>query len=81
MTERLIPTRQCHEQHSLADGGSTSMFHTVDAAEPNTERMGTLTILVCVKCAYIEAICDHVHNSWNEDGTQLTCDFCGADGT
>lgn len=35
----------------------------------------------CDTCFHLEAYCMHVKNSWNEDGTELTCDFCGVDGT
>ena len=35
----------------------------------------------CDACFRLEAYCTHVKNSWNEDGTELTCDFCGVDGT
>lgn len=41
-------------------------------------------IYICADpcCAkLIKAICTHVQNSWNPEGTVLSCDFCGADGT
>lgn len=35
----------------------------------------------CDTCSRLEAYCMHTKNSWDEDGTTLTCDFCGVDGT
>lgn len=43
---------------------------------------GEVILLVCEKCPYIATTyCMHKKNSWNEEGTQLTCDLCGIDGT
>lgn len=35
----------------------------------------------CDVCHHLEAYCMHTHNSWDDEGTTLTCDFCGVDGT
>lgn len=35
----------------------------------------------CDTCFHLEAYCTHRKNSWDDDGTTLTCDFCGVDGT
>lgn len=43
--------------------------------------LGVLCVLACDQCPYLEAHCEHKENSWNADGTQLTCNLCGADGT
>lgn len=38
-------------------------------------------IWICDVCHFLESYCLHKKNSWNEDGTTLTCDACGIDGT
>jgi hypothetical protein len=42
---------------------------------------GSIQIEECSKCGYIIVVCEHIHNEWNEDGTQLICRLCGSDGT
>jgi hypothetical protein len=41
----------------------------------------SIYIGACDVCHHVVAQCNHDKNSWNEDGTTLTCDFCGIDGT
>lgn len=33
------------------------------------------------QCAKMFAYCEHVNNTWNEQGDMLTCDLCGMDVT
>jgi hypothetical protein len=42
---------------------------------------GTIEILVCDSCGYITATCIHERNTWNDEGTILSCNMCGADVT
>lgn len=46
---------------------------------------GTWGIIICAEddCGGIQSgpQCPHVSNTWNADGTALTCDNCGIDGT
>lgn len=61
------PTPEDHKAH----GSYTADILTVENVE----------LSVCQTCHFIEAHCLHVKNSWNAEGTVLTCDFCGIDGT
>lgn len=43
---------------------------------------GMWLVEVCNQCDNITHItCQHTINKWNEEGTVLTCQSCGADGT
>jgi len=66
------PTSRGHESH----GGYSS-----DYREVATYPEGVVVLLVCNTCHFIEAYCNHSKCTWNTDGTILTCDFCGIDGT
>jgi hypothetical protein len=43
--------------------------------------LGGIQIEQCSICPYMFVMCEHKYNNWNEEGTQLTCDLCGEDGT
>lgn len=61
------PTPKRHAEH----GSFTSKM----------EFFGPVELWICEECHFIEAFCMHPKNTWNEEGTSLTCDFCGIDGT
>ena len=44
---------------------------------------GVWGLEICVNCGQpvLGPQCPHVHSTWNEEGTVLTCDNCGIDGT
>lgn len=43
---------------------------------------GAWEVEVCVNCGeQVSKHCAHVHSTWNDEGTVLTCDNCGIDGT
>lgn len=42
---------------------------------------GSVIVLTCESCAYAVEHCEHTVNKWNDEGTVLTCQRCGADGT
>lgn len=65
------PTLPHHQSH----GSFTSLY--ADVTVPG----GSVVLLICTMCHFIEAFCNHSQNSWNESETQLTCNFCGIDGT
>lgn len=47
------------------------------------KQVETLEVLICddPTCARVYARCICPNNTWNEDGTVLTCGFCGRDNT
>lgn len=47
------------------------------------KQVDTLEVLICddPTCARVYARCICPNNTWNEDGTVLTCGFCGRDNT
>jgi hypothetical protein len=49
----------------------------------NVRYLGPLQVEICADptCAKIFAMCEHSKNTWNAEGTTLTCDFCGRDVT
>ncbi len=46
-----------------------------------SSELGTVELEICDECFCVTALCEHEKNSWNDDGTVLTCDLCGVDGT
>lgn len=64
-----------HDEHTRARGGYGMDVLYLEST------LGVLCVLACDQCPYLEAHCEHKENSWNADGTQLTCNLCGADGT
>jgi hypothetical protein len=43
---------------------------------------GAWDVEICVNCgSQVSKHCAHEINTWNEEGTVLTCDNCGIDGT
>lgn len=51
--------------------------HGVDLVFSNDD----IEVWRCDVCSRLEAYCMHTRNSWDDGGTELTCDFCGVDGT
>ena len=43
--------------------------------------LGTLELELCDQCPFVKPRCTHENNTWNEAGTQLTCNLCGVGGT
>jgi hypothetical protein len=43
--------------------------------------LGSVMVEICDRCGYLVPRCEHQHNSWNPEGTILSCNLCGADGT
>lgn len=82
MTRRTTPE---HEEHSLRDGGFTQQTTRVFVERPDPEGVlvvvGWVQVSVCTTCLLVEAQCEHTKSSWNEEGTKLTCNLCGIDGT
>jgi hypothetical protein len=70
------PTKQNHQMHVVIDGGYESTISYI--SDP---ARGTIQLDICNICHYITATCEHENNTWNKDGTVLTCDLCGIDGT
>lgn len=64
-----------HEDHVRQSGGYRSSVLYMENAD------GRLMIEACTECDHVNVACEHVKNSWNVEGTQLTCDLCGIDGT
>lgn len=56
--------------------------HTYTAFVEVMNNHGVWVIGICKNCGVSEPPqCQHVSNSWNADGSLLTCDNCGIDGT
>lgn len=70
------PTLDKHDKHMAEDGGGS---HTLVNYE--TEPGDYVEMWICNKCSYIETFCEHVNNTWNDDETILSCNFCGLDVT
>jgi len=60
-----------HDEHG---GFSASVFYMENW-------LGSIQVEECDACAYWTVMCEHKLNTWNSNGTQLTCNLCGADGT
>lgn len=43
--------------------------------------VGDYQVWCCDVCHLLVAECMHPSATWGEEGTTLTCDFCGLDGT
>lgn len=67
---------KAHDEH-VAEPGTVFSFGVVYLSS----YLGTLQIGVCDQCPFMAVQCTHEHNEWNEEGTVLTCNLCGADGT
>lgn len=68
----IEPSKRLHDNHDY------TWFNVVTVSNDN----GSVELEICDFCGYIaRTTCDHIKNSWNEEGTRLTCDLCGADGT
>lgn len=70
-------TKANHERHIIeAEGYFVSNVHYLDNDK------GSVQVEFCSECGYVvSCICEHEMNTWNEEGTKLTCNLCGADGT
>lgn len=66
------PTYQRHHSH---DGAALLLEY------PTTPTGDEVTLWICEECHFIEAICEHSKCQWNKEGTELTCQLCGLDGT
>lgn len=56
--------------------------HTTSSMFEVENEHGVWGVLICNNCGtLVQRECPHVSNSWNEEGTVLTCDNCGIDGT
>lgn len=75
------PSQKRHDDHVRADGGYASRYASPVPVTFGDDAKGEITVEMCLTCGYVEARCAHEHSSWNENGTQLTCDLCGTDGT
>jgi hypothetical protein len=64
-----------HDEHIARSGGFSADYVTA------TSWLGTIEIESCDSCPLLWVRCIHEHNTWNTDGSQLTCDLCGVDGT
>jgi hypothetical protein len=42
---------------------------------------GDLMLEICEECHEVVAYCEHSKNSWDDEGTVLSCDLCGLDVT
>lgn len=64
-----------HEIHVAEDRHwSASVFYMENL-------LGAVQVEACTKCDHVEVQCEHKKNTWNADGTVLTCMLCGADVT
>lgn len=70
------PNEILHRLHVTENGHASFLFKHVA-----TEGFGVLEVEICEECHFIYAACTHQKNTWSEDGSTLTCDFCGIDGT
>lgn len=71
------PTYKAHQDHVRRSGIERQNVIQITEDETGSQ----IILLICPDCHMIETHCLHVSNSWNEDGTQLTCNLCGIDGT
>lgn len=56
--------------------------HTTCSVFEVENEHGIWGVEICTNCGtLVQRECPHVSNSWNEEGTVLTCDNCGIDGT
>lgn len=71
----MEPNEKIHKAHVKETGYWREKIEYVEGESYS------IMLLICETCHRIEAHCQHVKNSWNADGSKLTCDFCGIDGT
>lgn len=72
---QVEPTLKAHNEHVRRDGVETEELTYISTDD------GSIILLICPVCHHITTHCLHVNNTWNEEGSQLTCDLCGIDGT
>lgn len=81
MAQIREPNRLDHAAHVLEDGGFGGR-RGYARVEFGDGKAGLLLIEMCTTCGHVTtAACQHETNTWNDAGTKLTCDLCGADGT
>ena len=73
---RQAPSLEVHQAHY-----DTTNFASYTVEYMKNGRGDEVYLEICDQCKYIRASCMHLSNSWNEDGSILTCNFCGIDGT
>lgn len=67
---------KAHEDHVARDGWYRS------SVRYESSPLGSVMIEECdAGCGQVAVHCEHQRNTWNADGTVLTCDLCGTDGT
>lgn len=64
-----------HDDHVAQNGHWSASIVYVEST------LGVIQVEQCSECPLMFVRCDHKHNTWNEEGTVLTCDLCGVDGT
>lgn len=65
-----------HDEHEATKGFCILSYWQLSNAN------GTIDIMVCDDCHHIIAVeCIHNRNTWNDEGTILSCNMCGADVT
>lgn len=69
------PTRRAHEKHVKENR------HLVQILQYVSNDEGEVMLLICDDCHFMDAVCVHRNCSWNAEGTKLTCNLCGLDGT
>lgn len=80
MTTRL--QKENHEAHVLNDGGYRSRVYEPVVKNIEGLEVGTVQITFCDVChIHLNTFCDHSNNTWNEEGTVLSCNLCGEDVT
>ena len=66
----------------MADPTPTLHIHNTHGGyKTRVVTLTNVTLEICQTCHFIEAHCNHIKSTWNVEGTILTCDFCGIDGT
>lgn len=64
-----------HDEHVAEQGSWSASIVYVEST------LGALQVEQCDSCPLLMVRCEHRFNTWNEAGTVLSCNLCGADGT
>lgn len=64
-----------HDEHTKTKGYQS--FECITIKGP----LGEVFVQYCVDCPEVKMECFHAYNSWNDEGTVLSCLQCGTDGT
>lgn len=96
MTMRqAAPTLEYHREHVDRDGYYRVSAATLEidrsVAVPKDKdhpfgiktdfNVGTVLVTVCNTCLYTKTTCQHTVNTWDDEGSTLTCNACGMDVT